>query len=128
MERKHEKYQRLLDFCKATVGRFKGGLAQVDILVSLIFSGMSGSAVADVSALGTFLIPQMERKGYDRDFATALTVSTAVVAPTRNGETAWSWTMPSSSRVAISHTSTKPEKSPGMVWTAPPPRAGSRVG
>jgi C4-dicarboxylate transporter DctM subunit len=47
----------------------------------MVFGGISGSAVADVSALGTFLIPQMERKGYDRDFATALTISTAVVAP-----------------------------------------------
>jgi C4-dicarboxylate transporter DctM subunit len=47
----------------------------------MIFGGISGSAVADVSALGTFLIPQMVRKGYDLDFATALTVSTAVVAP-----------------------------------------------
>ena len=47
----------------------------------MFFGGISGSAVADVSALGTFLIPQMVRKGYDLDFATALTVSTAVVAP-----------------------------------------------
>jgi tripartite ATP-independent transporter DctM subunit len=47
----------------------------------MVFGGISGSAVADVSALGTFLIPQMVRKGYDRDFATALTISTAVVAP-----------------------------------------------
>jgi C4-dicarboxylate transporter DctM subunit len=47
----------------------------------MLFGGISGSAVADVAALGTFLIPQMERKGYDRDFATALTVATAVLAP-----------------------------------------------
>src|ERR671915_1339676 len=47
----------------------------------MFFGGISGSAVADVSALGTFLIPQMERKGYDRDFATVLTVSTAIMAP-----------------------------------------------
>ena len=47
----------------------------------MFFGGISGSAVADVSALGTFLIPQMVRKGYDLDFATALTVSTAVMAP-----------------------------------------------
>ena len=52
-------------------GRFRGGLAYVNILDSMIFGGISGSAVADVSALGTFLIPQMVRKGYDKDFATA---------------------------------------------------------
>jgi C4-dicarboxylate transporter DctM subunit len=47
----------------------------------MIFGGISGSAVADVSALGTFLIPQMVRKGYDKDFATILTISTAIMAP-----------------------------------------------
>jgi C4-dicarboxylate transporter DctM subunit len=47
----------------------------------MIFGGISGSAVADVSALGTFLVPQMVRKGYDKDFATILTVSTAIMAP-----------------------------------------------
>ncbi len=71
----------LIDLATVLVGRFRGGLAYVNILDSMFFGGISGSAVADVSALGTFLIPQMERKGYDRDFATALTISTAVVAP-----------------------------------------------
>jgi C4-dicarboxylate transporter DctM subunit len=71
----------LIDFATVLVGRFRGGLAYVNILDSMFFGGISGSAVADVSALGTFLIPQMERKGYDRDFATALTVSTAIMAP-----------------------------------------------
>ena len=71
----------LIDLATALVGRFRGGLAYVNVLDSMFFGGISGSAVADVSALGTFLIPQMVRKGYDLDFATALTVSTAVVAP-----------------------------------------------
>lgn len=71
----------LIDFATVLVGRFRGGLAYVNVLDSMFFGGISGSAVADVSALGTFLVPQMVRKGYDKDFATALTVSTAVVAP-----------------------------------------------
>lgn len=71
----------IIDLATALVGRFRGGLAYVNIVDSMIFGGISGSAVADVSALGTFLIPQMERKGYDRDFATALTISTAIMAP-----------------------------------------------
>jgi tripartite ATP-independent transporter DctM subunit len=71
----------LIDLATALVGRFRGGLAYVNVVDSMFFGGISGSAVADVSALGTFLIPQMVRKGYDRDFATALTISTAVVAP-----------------------------------------------
>jgi tripartite ATP-independent transporter DctM subunit len=70
-----------IDLATALVGRFRGGLAYVNVLDSMFFGGISGSAVADVSALGTFLVPQMVRKGYDKDFATALTVSTAVVAP-----------------------------------------------
>jgi C4-dicarboxylate transporter DctM subunit len=71
----------IIDLATALVGRFRGGLAYVNVADSMFFGGISGSAVADVSALGTFLIPQMVRKGYDRDFATALTISTAVVAP-----------------------------------------------
>ena len=71
----------IIDLATALVGRFRGGLAYVNVVDSMFFGGISGSAVADVSALGTFLIPQMVRKGYDLDFATALTVCTAVVAP-----------------------------------------------
>jgi tripartite ATP-independent transporter DctM subunit len=71
----------IIDLATALVGRFRGGLAYVNVADSMFFGGISGSAVADVSALGTFLIPQMVRKGYDLDFATALTISTAVVAP-----------------------------------------------
>jgi C4-dicarboxylate transporter DctM subunit len=71
----------LIDLATVLVGRFRGGLAYVNIVDSMFFGGISGSAVADVSALGTFLIPQMVRKGYDRDFAAALTISTAIMAP-----------------------------------------------
>jgi tripartite ATP-independent transporter DctM subunit len=71
----------IIDLATALVGRFRGGLAYVNVADSMVFGGISGSAVADVSALGTFLIPQMVRKGDDRDFATALTIATAVVAP-----------------------------------------------
>ena len=55
---------RLLEFCKAIVGRFKGGMAQVDILVSLIFSGMSGSAVADAAGVGKVSIRMMLKTGH----------------------------------------------------------------
>ena len=71
----------IIDLATVLVGRFRGGLAYVNILDSMLFGGISGSAVADVSALGTFLIPQMVRKGYDRDFATVLTICTAILAP-----------------------------------------------
>jgi tripartite ATP-independent transporter DctM subunit len=71
----------IIDLATVLVGRFRGGLAYVNILDSMIFGGISGSAVADVSALGTFHIPQMVRKGYDKDFATVLTICTAILAP-----------------------------------------------
>ncbi|HSE94709.1 MAG TPA: TRAP transporter large permease [Methylomirabilota bacterium] len=71
----------IIDLATVLVGRFRGGLAYVNIVDSMLFGGISGSAVADVSALGTFLIPQMVRKGYDRDFATVLTICTAILAP-----------------------------------------------
>ena len=71
----------IIDLATVLVGRFRGGLAYVNIVDSLFFGGISGSAVADVSALGTFLIPQMVRKGYDKDFSTVLTICTAILAP-----------------------------------------------
>jgi TRAP-type transport system large permease protein len=73
---------RLLDFCKAMVGRFKGGLAQVDILVSLIFSGMSGSAVADAAGVGKISIAMMLKTGhYTRGFAGAVVAASATIGP-----------------------------------------------
>ncbi|WP_373504743.1 TRAP transporter large permease [Aestuariivirga sp.] len=73
---------RLLDFCKAAVGRFKGGMAQVDILVSLIFSGMSGSAVADAAGVGKISINMMLKTGhYTPGFAGAVVAASATVGP-----------------------------------------------
>ena len=73
---------RLLEFCKAAVGRFRGGLAQVDILVSLIFSGMSGSAVADAAGVGKVTINMMLRSGhYTPGFAGAVVAASATIGP-----------------------------------------------
>jgi tripartite ATP-independent transporter DctM subunit len=73
---------RLLEFCKAAVGRFRGGLAQVDILVSLIFSGMSGSAVADAAGVGKVTINMMIKSGhYTPGFAGAVVAASATIGP-----------------------------------------------
>jgi tripartite ATP-independent transporter DctM subunit len=73
---------RLMDFCKAMVGRFRGGMAQVDILVSLIFSGMSGSAVADAAGVGKISIAMMLKTGhYTRGFAGAVVAASATIGP-----------------------------------------------
>lgn len=72
---------RIIAFASLLVGRFRAGLAMVNIWSSVIFAGMSGSAVADTSAIGRVFIPEMEKKGYPRDFAAALTAASSVIGP-----------------------------------------------
>lgn len=69
--------RRLMDFASALVGRFHGGLAYVNTLTCLFFGAISGSAAAAVSSVGGFMIPEMERNRYGRDFAVALTTTSA---------------------------------------------------
>lgn len=72
---------RIIRLSLAVVGHVRGSLAQVNILGSLMMSGVSGSGAADTAALGTVLIPEMERKGYDRAYAVAVTASSATIGP-----------------------------------------------
>ncbi|HUP05822.1 MAG TPA: TRAP transporter large permease [Caldimonas sp.] len=72
--------RRLVAFASVLVGFMRGGLSIVNILASTFFAGISGSAVADTASIGSALIPEMERKGYPRDFSTAVTVSGSVQA------------------------------------------------
>ncbi len=72
--------ERLIAFASAVVGHLRGGLGQINVLSSLFFGGVSGSAIADVSAIGGTMIPQMVQKGFDRSYAVSLTVSAALVA------------------------------------------------
>jgi len=73
--------ERLVEFSQALMGHLRGGLAHVNILSSMLFAGLSGSAVADTSALGSMLIPAMERQGYTRRFAAAVTAASSVIGP-----------------------------------------------
>ena len=74
--------ERIFDFCRILVGRMRGGLAQVDILVSVVFSGMSGSAIADAAGPGLVTIRQMLKKPeYPRGFAAAVVVASATLGP-----------------------------------------------
>lgn len=68
---------RLIDFAKVLVGRLPGGLAFVNVISCALFGSISGSAVAATSAVGGFMIPAMEKEGYDRSFSTAVTVTSA---------------------------------------------------
>ena len=72
--------RRLVAFAGVLVGFVRGGLSLVNILASTFFGAISGSSVADTASIGSVLIPEMERKGYPRSFATAVTVSGSVQA------------------------------------------------
>jgi tripartite ATP-independent transporter DctM subunit len=70
--------QRLIDFAKVLVGGFAGGLTYMNVLASMLFGTISGSAVAATSAVGGFMIPAMEREGYEREYSVAVTMTGSV--------------------------------------------------
>ena len=72
---------RLVRLSQALIGHLRGGLAHVNILSSILFAGLSGSAVADTSAIGSMMIPAMEKNGYTRRFAAAVTAASSVIGP-----------------------------------------------
>ena len=80
--------RRIVNLANLFVGRFPGGLALVNVLDSMFFGGISGSAVADVSSLGSIVIPMMKKQGYDDEFAVGLTVCSAcqgiIIPPSHN--------------------------------------------
>lgn len=71
----------LIDFALSVVGRFKGGLGHVNILTSVFFAGVSGSAVADSASLSRSFVPEMVRRGYDKYYAGAITASSSMIGP-----------------------------------------------
>jgi tripartite ATP-independent transporter DctM subunit len=79
---------RLIKFSNVIVGRLRGGLAQVNVLSSMFFGGISGSAIADTSSIGAMLIPMMKEAGYDTDYSVGITVTSAcqgvIIPPSHN--------------------------------------------
>ena len=73
--------QRLIYFANLLVGRFRGALGLVNVVASMFFSGISGSAVADATSIGSIMIPTMKKEGYDPGFCSAITASAAVCGP-----------------------------------------------
>ncbi|MGM0384072.1 MAG: TRAP transporter large permease, partial [Thermodesulfobacteriota bacterium] len=73
--------QRLVTFCNVLVGSFRGGLAYINVVISMLFAGITGAAVADTSAIGSILIPAMKKQGYDVDFSTAVTATSSTIGP-----------------------------------------------
>lgn len=80
--------KRIISFANMLVGRMRGGLAQVNIISSMFFGGISGSAIADVSSIGSMLIPMMKESGYDDDYAVNVTITSAcqglIIPPSHN--------------------------------------------
>lgn len=72
---------RLVELSQTFLGHFRGGLAQANIATSILFAGLSGSAVADTSAVGSVLIPAMEKNGYSKRFSAAVTAASSVIGP-----------------------------------------------
>lgn len=71
--------RRIVNFSNLIIGRIKGGLAAVNVLASMFFAGISGSAVADTSSIGSILIPMMNEEGYDRGFSAAITCTSSTI-------------------------------------------------
>ena len=71
----------LIEFSQLLVGKIPGALAQVNIVVSIFFAGITGSGVADTAAIGSVLIPAMKKEGYTAEYATAVTVASSVIGP-----------------------------------------------
>ncbi|MGC9312113.1 MAG: TRAP transporter large permease [Sediminispirochaetaceae bacterium] len=71
--------QRLIDFSMLFVGRFRGGLGLVNIVASMVFGGISGSSVSDTASVGAVLIPEMEKKGYTKEFSCGITVASSTM-------------------------------------------------
>ena len=71
--------RKLVNVARAVVGRFKGGLAYVNVVVSMLFGGVQGLATADTVAIGSVLIPAMTEEGYRKDFSVAITVASSTI-------------------------------------------------
>ena len=73
--------RRIIDFANALVGHLRGGLSHVNVLASMLFAGVSGSATADAAGIGAVLIPSMTKEGYDPDLAISVTAASATIGP-----------------------------------------------
>jgi tripartite ATP-independent transporter DctM subunit len=71
----------LVDFVQVLVGRLPGALAQVNIVVSILFAGLTGAAVADTAAIGSILIPAMKKEGYSASYSAAVTTASSIIGP-----------------------------------------------
>ncbi|MBN2442403.1 MAG: TRAP transporter large permease [Spirochaetales bacterium] len=86
--------RRIVNFSSLLVGWMRGGLAAVNIIASMFFGGISGSSVADTSSIGAIMIPVMEKKGYDKDFAVNVTITSStqgIIIPPSHNAIIYAW-------------------------------------
>ena len=72
---------KLISFSNIVIGRVRGGLAQVNVMASILFAGITGVALGDIAALGTVFVPAMEKQGYDKEFSAGITAASSLVGP-----------------------------------------------
>lgn len=73
--------KRIMDFCEVITGRMSGGLAQVNVLLSTLMGGLSGSNIADAAMQSKMIVPEMERKGFSKSFSTVVTACSSMITP-----------------------------------------------
>lgn len=73
--------KRIMDFCSAITGRMHGGLAQVNVLLSTLMGGLSGSNIADAAMQSKMLVPEMEKKGFSKEFSSVVTAASSMITP-----------------------------------------------
>lgn len=73
--------KRVMDFCEVAIGKLPGGLAQVNVLLSTLMGGLSGSNLADAAMQSKMLVPEMERKGFSKEFSSVVTATSAMITP-----------------------------------------------
>lgn len=73
--------RRIMDFCSAVTGRMHGGLAQVNVLLSTLMGGLSGSNIADAAMQSKMLVPEMEKKGFSKEFSSVVTAASSMITP-----------------------------------------------
>ncbi|MDF1566485.1 MAG: TRAP transporter large permease [Spirochaetaceae bacterium] len=86
--------RRIVEFANILVGWMRGGLSSVNIIASMFFGGISGSSVADTSSIGAIMIPMMEEKGYDKDFAVNVTITSStqgIIIPPSHNAIIYAW-------------------------------------
>jgi len=121
--------RRLVAFANIFVGWVRGGLAMVNILASMFFGGISGSAVADTSSIGSIMIPMMKKQGYEDHFAVNVTIASAtqgIIIPPSHNAIIYAWATGGTVSIILFTMFAPPLAEVGSSWADPPPESSRR--